>query len=83
MCAEDLEIYNCICELSDDVFNCIYGDEYNNGVCSDLCDSCKNEGCKMYDYAGEFADVMERDGYGNYYVVKCPCFTNKSIDRLK
>lgn len=73
MYAEDLEIYNCICELPDDVFNVIY-DEYNNGVCSCLCDSCKDEGCKLYDCAGEKADVMERDGYGNYYVVKCQCF---------
>ena len=74
MYAEDLEIYNCICELPDNVFNVIYGDECNNGVCSNLCDKCKDIGCKMYDCAGELADVMERDGFGNYYVVKCPCF---------
>lgn len=63
-----------IMELPEEVFNSIYGDECCNGICSCLCNSCKDEGCKMYDCAGEVADMMERDGYDNYYVVKCQCF---------
>ena len=63
-----------VMDLPLDAFLSIYGDNVNTGICSNLCDSCKNIGCKLYDCAGELADVMEQDGYGNYYVAQCQCF---------
>ena len=67
----DTENYS-VMDLPLDAFLSIYGDEVNTGECSHLCDSCK--GC----YECINADVWEKDGYENTFVVACNCFNKKA-----
>lgn len=59
---------NSIMDLPLEIFLNIYGDEANTGECSHLCDTCK--GC----YDCVCADMWEKDGYGNTFVVACDNF---------
>lgn len=61
--------------MTDEAFNAVYSN-ICTGKCFNLCDSCDYSVCKEYDLL--LADMIEHDGYGNYYVVQCPCFEKNS-----